>query len=216
MTRNSEPTGLVGVLAGPVRPKLSPAQLRLRLTAAVLALFNAVALYFYLSPPGGTRRDLELESAQVRTEIRAAQAQAHKSQSLAAHVQTASEQAATFADKYFLPKRAASVVLYEEIQRMAKASGIKERDAAWAEEPIEGTSDLTLLNITANYEGTNANLTKFLYEADRSPMLLILDSLQASPQQRNNEIDATIRFQAIVREPAAPRPAADVAGGVEQ
>jgi hypothetical protein len=118
-------------------------------------------------------------------------------------VQTGSGQAAQFSDKYFLPKRAAYVAVFEEIQRMAKASGIQERDAGWAEEPIEGTSDLTLLNITANYEGTNANLMKFLYEADRSPMLLILDALTAAPQQRNNQINTAIRFQAIVREPAA-------------
>jgi hypothetical protein len=215
MTRNSETTELVGVVGGAARRKLSPAQLRLRLAAAVLALLNAGALYFYLSPPGGTRQDLELESAQVRTEIRAAQAQARKSQGLAAHVQTASDQAAAFANRYFLPKRTAYGVVFEEIQRMAKASGIQERDAVLAEEPIEGTADLTLLNITANYEGANANLTKFLYEADRSPMLLILDSLQASPQQKNNQINTTIRFQAIVREPAVPSPVAE-AGGAQQ
>jgi hypothetical protein len=68
-----------------------------------------------------------------------------------------------------------------------------------------------LLTITANYEGTNANLTKFLYEADCSPMLLILDSLLASPQQRNTQINTTIRFQAIVREPVA-RPAVEAGG----
>jgi hypothetical protein len=41
---------------------------------------------------------------------------------------------------------------------------------------------------------------KFLYEADRSPMLLILDRLQAAPQQKNNQINTQIRFQAVVRE----------------
>jgi hypothetical protein len=60
------------------------------------------------------------------------------------------------------------------------------------------------LNVTANYQGTNADLMKFLYEADHSPMLLILDALTAAPQQRNNQINTAIRFQAIVREPALP------------
>jgi hypothetical protein len=130
--------------------------------------------------------------------------QVAKSHGLAEHVQIASDQASEFSNKYFLPKRAAYVVVFEEIQRMAKASGIQERDMGFSEEPIEGTADLTLLDITANYEGTNADLMKFLYEADHSPMLLILDALQASPQQRNNQISTSIRFQAIVREPAAP------------
>ena len=166
-------------------------------------LLNAVALYFYLSPPGGTRQDLELENTQVQAQIKAAQLQAAKSRRLAGHVETASEQAAAFSEKYFLPKRAAYVAVFEEIQRMAKASGIQERDASWNEEPIEGTADLTLLTITANYEGSNANLMKFLNEADHSPMLLILDAMTASPQQRNNLINTAIRFQAIVHEPGA-------------
>jgi Tfp pilus assembly protein PilO len=213
MTRNSETAELVGVLTGgATRHKLSPLQLRLRILAGVLAALNAVALYFYLSPPGGTRQDLEMESVQVRTQIRAAQTQAAKSHGLAAHVQTASEQASSFSDKYFLPKRAAYVAVFEEIQRMAKASGIQERDAGWSEEPIEGTADLTLLNITANYEGTNANLMKFLNESDRSPMLLILDALTAAPQQHNNQINTAIRFQAIVREPSSN----SASGGTQQ
>jgi hypothetical protein len=204
MTRNSE-TGLVGIVGsgGASSPKLSPLQVRLRILAGILALLNAAALYLYFSPPGGSRQDLELESVRVRSQIKGAQVQTNKMNHLASNVQTGSTEANGFADKYFLPKRAAYVAVFEEIQRMAKLSGIQERDAAWSEEAIEGSPDLTLLNITANYEGTNANLMKFLYEADRSPMLLILDALQAAPQQRNNQINTTIRFQAIVREPSS-------------
>jgi hypothetical protein len=204
MTKSSEAgSELVGVLGvGAARHRLTPLQWRLRLAAAALLLLNAVALYLFLSPPGGSRADLELESVSVRGQILAAQNQAAKMRAQASNVQTGSSQAAEFSGRYFLPKRAAYVAVFEEIQRMAKASGIQERDAGWSEEPIEGTADLTLLNITANYEGTNADLMKFLYEADRSPMLLILDALTAAPQQRNNQINTAIRFQAIVREPA--------------
>jgi hypothetical protein len=205
MTRNSESSGaLVALLGGASRHKLlSPLQLRLRLVAAALLILNAVALYLFLSPPGGSRQDLELESARIRMQILAAQTQTARMRSLASNVEAGSSEAAAFTSKYFLPKRAAYVAVFEEIQRMAKASGIQERDAAWSEEPIEGTADLTLLNITANYQGTNADLMKFLNEADHSPMLLILDALTASPQQHNTQINAAIRFQAIVREPAA-------------
>jgi hypothetical protein len=205
MTSNSESASseLVGVrLSEAARRKLSPMQLRLRIAAGVLLLLNLVALYLYLSPPGGTREDLELESVRVRSQILAARMQATRMQSLASNVQTGSNQVTEFSNKYFLPKRTAYVTVFEEIQRMAKASGIQERDAGWSEEPIEGTPDLTLLTITANYQGTNADLMKFLHEADHSPMLLILDALTAAPQQRNNEINTAIRFQAIVREPA--------------
>ena len=80
MTKSSESSELIGVLAASEASQrnLSPIQLRLRLAAGFLALLNAVALYFYLSPPGGSRQDLELQSVQVRTQIRAAQVQMAK------------------------------------------------------------------------------------------------------------------------------------------
>ena len=69
MTRNSESSSeLVAVFGGASR-KLSPLQLRLRVAAGVLLLLNLVGVYLYLSPPGGSRQDLELESLQVRTQI---------------------------------------------------------------------------------------------------------------------------------------------------
>jgi Tfp pilus assembly protein PilO len=202
MTKSSElVSGLSSVLANAAsRRTLSPLQLRLRIAAAVLVLLNAFGLFLYLFPPGGSRQELEQESVRVRSQILSVQSQSSKMRTLASSVQTSSTQAASFSNQYFLPKRAAYVTLFEEIQRMAKESGIQARDASWSEEPIEGTADLTLLTITANYEGSNANLMKFLNEADRSPMLLILDALSAAPQQRNDQINTVIRFQAVVRE----------------
>ena len=211
MTKSSEVTALVSVPQVDQRPKkLSASQLRLRILGAVLALLNGIALFFYLTPPGGTRDDLEQQIGQLHNQIVAARTQTAKMQLLASKVQAGSSQSGSFESKYFLPKRNAYVAVFEEIQRMATASGIQERDAAWSEEPIEGTADLTLLNIQANYEGTYGNLMKFLYEADHSPMLLMLDRLQAAPQQKNNAINTQIRFQVIVREAPAP------AGAIEQ
>ena len=83
---------------------------------------------------------------------------------------------------------------------MARISGLQERDAGFAEEPIEGTSDLSMLNIKANYEGPYASLVRFLYESDKSPMLLMLDSVTAAPEQRNGMIIADIRFQAVIQD----------------
>ncbi len=86
---------------------------------------------------------------------------------------------------------------------MVKEAGLRERDAVFNEEPIEGTSDLSLLNATASYEGSYDSLMHFLNLADHSPMLLMLDNLQAAPQQKEGQINTSIRFQAIVREDAS-------------
>jgi hypothetical protein len=83
---------------------------------------------------------------------------------------------------------------------MAAASGMQDRGGAYTWEPVEGTSDLTLLNLTANFEGTYANLMQFLYQVDKSPMLLMLDTLSAAPLQSGHLLNTTLRFQYIFRE----------------
>jgi hypothetical protein len=141
----------------------------------------------------------------VRNEISATQVNAVRLKRVTANVQLGSTQSSTFEQIYFLPRRASYQRVIGELQRMAAASGLQEGDRVYSEEPIEGTADLTLLNISANnYQGTFENLVHFLYEADKSPMLLMLDTLMASPQQTGGRINASLRFQAIIQEDTGP------------
>jgi Tfp pilus assembly protein PilO len=172
----------------------------LQLAGIVLALFNGIALYLYMDPPGGSREELTAEGRQVRNQIAVTRGVATRLRNVAEKVQLGSAESADFETKYFLPKRAAYEAVIAEIQRLAQGSGLRERDAVYAEEPIEGTADLTLLTSTANYEGSYDNLMRFLYEVDESPMLLMLDNLQAAPQQKGGQINTSIRFQTIVQE----------------
>jgi Tfp pilus assembly protein PilO len=176
-------------------------QFKLRVALLVLALLNAGALYFYLDPPGGSQRDLEVQDQSMRNQISAMKVQDARIRTMATRVETGSEQISNFESQYFLPERLAYGAVIEEIQRMAKAAGLQEKDAGFSPEPIEGTADLSLLNIKANYEGSYPNLMRFLYETDKSPMLLMLDSLQAAPEQKNGNISTDIRFQVVLREP---------------
>lgn len=177
----------------------------LRTTLAMLALLNCAALFLYLDPPGGTKRELANESLRVRDEIAATRANAVRLRRVTANVQLGNSQSSTFETIYFLPRRAAYQRVIGELQRMAASSGLQEGDRVYSEEPIEGTADLTLLNISANnYQGTYDNLVHFLYEVDKSPMLLMLDTLMASPQQTGGRINASLRFQAIIQEDTSP------------
>src|SRR5690349_23659351 len=176
----------------------------LQILAVVLACLNVVALFFYFDPPGGSRRQLSQQDLQIRNQITGTRGKALKLKSVAAKVQLGSAESADFESKYFLPNRVAYATVIAEIQRMAKASNLRERDAVFTEEPVEGSADLSILSSTANYEGTYANLMRFLYEVDHSPMLLILENLQAAPQQTNGQIATSIRFQAIMREGSGP------------
>lgn len=174
----------------------------LQSAAAVLLVLNCVALFLYLWPPGGSRAELTADSQQIRMEIAAARAQAARLKTISEKVQIGSQQSGDFENKYFLAQRTSYEAVIEEIQRMVKEAGLQERDAVFSEEPIEGTADLSLLNATASYEGTYQSLMHFVNLADHSPMLLMLDNLQAAPQQRSGQINTSIRFQAIIREPA--------------
>jgi hypothetical protein len=176
----------------------------LQISAVVLACLNAVALFFYFDPPGGSRRQLSQQDLQIRNQIAGTRGKALKLKSVATKVELGSAESTDFESKYFLPKRVAYATVIAEIQRMARASNLQERDAVFTEEPVEGSADLSILSSTANYEGTYANLMRFLYEVDHSPMLLILENLQAAPQQTNGQIATSIRFQAIMREEPAP------------
>jgi hypothetical protein len=177
----------------------------LRTVVLVLALANAAALLFYIAPPGGTRKELTEQVEQARRQIVSARMGATRLKNVTGKVQSGSAEATAFQAQNFLGKRAAYDAVISEIQRMAKASGIQEREGVFSEEPIEGSADLSLLNVTSSYQGTYDNLLRFLYESDKSPMLLMLDTLQAVPQQHGGQINASIRFQAIVKEEFAGR-----------
>jgi Tfp pilus assembly protein PilO len=177
----------------------------LQVTAGVLAVANAVALALLIAPPGGSGKELRREREQLRAQIASTRASAVRVRNVANKVQLGSKESGDFELKFFLPKRDAYDAVIEEIQRMAQSSGIQERDAVYTEEPIEGSADLTVLNITANYEGAYDSLIHFLYEADRSPMLLMLDTLTAAPQQKGGQINTSIRFQAVIKEEPSGR-----------
>lgn len=180
----------------------APSEVRrwLQIAVGLLVILNLVAFYLYIVPPGGTQRDLTRQSEELKSAIAAAKARATRLRTVSAKVQLGGTESSDFETKYVLPKRMAYGAVIAEIQRMAKLSGLQERDAVYNEEPIEGSADLNVLNSTANYEGTYDNLKKFLYEVDHSPMLIMLENITAAPQQKGNQINTSIRFQAVIRE----------------
>ena len=181
-------------------PRLVGVQLWLVVACGSLMVLNGIALSLYFAPPGGTRTELRAEQSSLRNELAMVHSRTVRLKTLASAVQSGRGGSADFETRYFLPRRQAYVAVIEEIQRMAAASGIQERDAVFGEDPVDGTQDLSVLSSTANYEGTYNNVLRFLQEVDRSPMLLILDNLQAAPQQTGGSINTSIRFQTIMRE----------------
>jgi Tfp pilus assembly protein PilO len=171
----------------------------LQTAVGILAISNAVALLLYFDPPGGSRAELTSQSQRLQFSINAAKAQALRLRRVSTQVQLGGQQAADFQSHYILPKRLAYESIIAEIQRIAQSSNLTERDGQMTEEPIEGTSDLSLLTNAVNFEGSYESLMRFLYAVDRSPQLLMLDTLTATPQ-KGGQITAQVRFQAVIRE----------------
>ena len=162
-----------------------------------------------LDPPGRNAwDDLQQQIVQMRRQIVAGRAQTAKMQLLASKVQSGSTQSGSFENEIlFRPSAPLMSPSSKKFSGWPTRPGFRNATLPGRKNRISGTADLTLLNNQANYEGSYTNLMKFLYQADHSPMLLMLDRLQAAPQQKNNQINTQIRFQAIVRElPAARGP----------
>ncbi|MBV9266350.1 MAG: hypothetical protein JO061_09305 [Acidobacteriaceae bacterium] len=178
-------------------------RLWLQIATIVLVLANAAMLYLYLAPPGGSRSELQAENSGLRSQILAANQTAGRLQTNSTKVQAGRAQSSQFTERYFLTQRLAYDAVISELQRMARESGLQQKEASFGEEPIEGSNDLSVLNIKANFQGKYDSLMKFLNEVDHSQLLLMLDTLQASPQQHGGEINTSITFQAVIREDSA-------------
>lgn len=173
----------------------------LKVTAGVLVLLNAVALFFYLAPPGGSRHQLVEQEDSIRRDIKAHKVSTERLKAVSAKVQLGGDQTEQFARKYFLPNRTAFATLMSELLRMSSAAGLREGQRTYSPEPIEGTDDLTLLTINANYQGNYTELMNFLNQVDRSDQLLILDTLTATPQQQGTGVlNVVTRFLAVIQE----------------
>lgn len=173
----------------------------LQVLLGTLILLNIVAIYFYFFPPGGTEQELTARASELKQRIRAAETSSQRLKIVAGKVQLASTQTGAFAGQYFLPRRTAYEQVVGEVQKLTHEAGIVEKEGTFAEEPIEGSNDLTLLTFSVSLEGTFADLMHFVYQMDHSPKLLILDSLSAAPIQTTGRLNLSLKLLTIIREP---------------
>jgi hypothetical protein len=55
------------------------------------------------------------------------------------------------------------------------------------------------MKVTANYQGTYANLLHFINRLDKSKLLLIIEGLQATPQQQTGVLNVSFKLDAFIR-----------------
>jgi len=173
-----------------------------RAVLGVLLLANLAAAIAAFKPFGGSAEDLAREEQSLRRQLQDLQIRQAHSKALVDNVQLARAEGDQFLSKFVTDVRTTSLLIEEELNRTAKEAGIKRREASLVIDPIEGSDTLSMLSITAGFEGTYANLTKFVNLLDKSPRFLIIENMVAAPQQGGQNLTVSLRLDAFVKEPA--------------
>jgi hypothetical protein len=183
-------------------PKNSKRQFGIRVVLGVLLAANLIAAGILLFPPGGSAEDLEKELASLQGQATTKRALLDRTREHLAAVELGRSEGDQFLSNYFLPVRARAEMLLSQLGNAAKDSKIKAREASISMEPIDGSDTLSMMSITASYEGTYGDLLHFVHEIDRSSSLTIIESLNAAPLAGTNLLSISMKLDTFVREPS--------------
>ncbi len=172
----------------------------IRIGLGVLVAANLVAAYFMVRPPGGSAEELSQQALEMHSQIRQQQGVLDRTKILVSKIESGRGEGDKFMSSYFLPRRPAFSIIVGELNDLAGQSKITPRDSAWALEPVEGSDTLDMLQISANFEGTYPDLVHFMNLLDKSDRLLIIESLNATPQQSGGRLNVMLKLDTFVQE----------------
>jgi hypothetical protein len=172
----------------------------IRLGLGVLLAANLVAAYFVVRPIGGSAQDLAQQALETHSQIRQDQGVLDRTRLLVSKIETGRGEGDKFMAGYFLPRRPAYSTVMSELNNLATEAKITSRDSAYTLQPVEGSDTLDMLQISASFEGTYPDLVHFVNLLDKSDGLLIIESLNATPQQSAGKLSVLLKLDTFVRE----------------
>jgi hypothetical protein len=192
------------LLAGGSGMKIKDPRFLVRAALGVLVLANIAAALMAFKPWGGSAEDLARERAGLQQQLTAAQGRLEKTKALVSKAERARKEGDGFLAEYTTDRRTTFSTIFAELERVAQEAGIQPRPVSYELNQVEGSDTLSQMNISAAYEGSYANLTKFINLLDKSPRFLIIESLMAAPQQANagDLLSVSIKLDTFVREQA--------------
>ena len=170
-----------------------------RLVIGVLVVLNLIAAYFVMKPPGGSPDELRAEVRDLTAQLHQTKAILDRTRAYVSKIQAGRQEGDQFLSQYFLPSGRAYSTVLSELLDLAKSSGAKLKESSSSMEPIEGSDTLNTLTISQNLEATYPQLIHFINELDKSSRLLIVESLQATPQSAG-PLNVVLKLQTYVRE----------------
>jgi hypothetical protein len=172
----------------------------IRLVLGLLAAANLVAGYFVLRPLGGSSEELRQQVVEMRIQIRQQQATLERTRLMSGKIEIGRGEGDKFMSKYFLPRRSAYSVVMAELNDLALQAKVTAKESANAIEPVDGSDVLDMMQITANYEATYGDLVRFVNMIDKADRLLVMESLNATPQQGGGKLNVLMKLDTFVIE----------------
>jgi len=172
----------------------------IQLTLGTLLVANLVAGYFVLRPIGGAPEDLQQQVVRMGTDIVQQKTNLEKTRALAGKIEIGRAQGGDFLSKYFLPRRTAFSTIMTDLYDAASQSKVTPKDSTNTIEPVEGSDTLEMMQITANFEASYDNLLHFVNLIDKTNRLLIMEGLNATPQQGGKSLNVMLKLDTYVRE----------------
>lgn len=166
-----------------------------------LAIANVAAFFILVKPPGGSVSDLQIQLDALRKQVVQQGNELKRAQDLAAKMRTARGEQDKFIAGYFMDRQTASSTILTEIGRAAKEAQLSPKEHSFTIEPVDGSENIGMMTISANYEGTYGDLVRFVNLMDRSKRFLIIDSISAAPMQEKGRLAARFKMNTFVREP---------------
>jgi hypothetical protein len=185
----------------------------LRVLVGVLLGANLIAAGILMFPPGGSAEDLEKQLASLQGQAVTKRALLEKTRQHVAAVELGRAEGDQFLGQYFLGRRAAAENLLTALGAAEAGSKIKEKGWSATFNPIDGSDTLSMMSITATYEGEYGDLLHFVHEIDKSPALMIIESLSAVPQTGSKTLSISLKLDTFVREDGLPQTVAMNGGG---
>ena len=172
----------------------------IRLGLGMLIAANLVAGYFVIRPIGGSPADLRQQEQEMRTQIHQQQGILDRTKTLAGKIEVGRGEGDKFMNKYFLPRRTAYSTIMSDVNDLASQSKVTAKESSNAIEEVEGSDTLQRMQVTANFEGTFENLIHFVNLLDKSNRLMIIESLNATPQQDGKRLNVMLKLDTFIRE----------------
>ena len=172
----------------------------IRVGLGVLAAANLIALYFVIRPIGGSAQELAQQALEMHSAIRQQQGVLDRTRLLSGKIESGRGEGDQFMGHYFLPRRTANSTIMSELNDLAGQSKITPRDSAYALEAVDGSDTLDMMQISANLEGLYPDVIRFINLLDKSDRLLIIESLNATPQQTGGKVNVALKLDTFVRE----------------